>query len=91
MTAGTEAIAKATDIANAAGFSSLDDMLAARPAKQKTKPKYRHPDNPDLTWNCRVANPAVLQRLWKPKVALASGRIDIDPLACFSLRKETER
>ena len=60
MTAGTEAIAKATDIAKAAGFSSLDDILAARPAKQKAKPKYRHPDNPDLTWNCRGRKPGCI-------------------------------
>ncbi|WP_373568586.1 H-NS family nucleoid-associated regulatory protein [Paracoccus actinidiae] len=35
-------------------------MLAARPAKRKTKPKYRHPDNPDLTWNCRGRKPACI-------------------------------
>jgi DNA-binding protein H-NS len=44
------AIQKATEIAKAAGFSSLEDMLAAQPAKrQQAEPKYRHPENAELT------------------------------------------
>ena len=54
-----EAIAKATEIARAAGFSSLEDMMAAQPAKAgKAEPKYRHPENPDLTWTGRGRKPS---------------------------------
>jgi DNA-binding protein H-NS len=35
-------------------------MLAARPAKQKAEPKYRHPDNPDLTWSGRGRKPGCI-------------------------------
>lgn len=52
-----EAIQKATEIAKAAGFASLEDMLAAQPVKQKAEPKYRHPENPDLTWSGRGRKP----------------------------------
>ena len=50
-----EALAKATEIAKAAGFASLEDMMAAQPAK--AEPKYRHPENPDLTWTGRGRKP----------------------------------
>ena len=50
-----DAIAKATEIAKAAGFASLEDMMAAQPAK--AEPKYRHPENPDLTWSGRGRKP----------------------------------
>jgi DNA-binding protein H-NS len=53
-----EAVAKATEIAKAAGFSSLKDMLSAEPAKSReTEPKYRHPENPELTWSGRGRKP----------------------------------
>ncbi|MFC3166607.1 H-NS family nucleoid-associated regulatory protein [Paracoccus fontiphilus] len=52
-----EAIQKATEIAKAAGFASLEDMLAAQPAKQKAEPKYRHPENSELTWSGRGRKP----------------------------------
>lgn len=53
-----EAIAKATEIARAAGFASLEDMVAAKPGRGgKTEPKYRHPENPDLTWTGRGRKP----------------------------------
>ena len=53
-----EAIQKATEIAKAAGFASLEDMLAAQPAKrQQAEPKYRHPENPELTWSGRGRKP----------------------------------
>ena len=51
------AIQKATEIAKAAGFASLEDMLAAQPAKQKAEPKYRHPENSELTWSGRGRKP----------------------------------
>lgn len=45
-----DAIQKATEIAKAVGFSSLEDMLAIQSAKrQQAEPKYRHPENADLT------------------------------------------
>jgi DNA-binding protein H-NS len=53
-----DAIAKATEIAKAAGFGSLEEMVAAKPAKtQQGEPKYRHPENPDLTWSGRGRKP----------------------------------
>lgn len=54
-----DAIQKATEIAKAAGFSSLEDMLAAQPEKrQQAEPKYRHPENPELTWTGRGRKPS---------------------------------
>ena len=55
-----EAVAKATEIAKAAGFSSLENMLAAQSTKkpQWANPKYRHPENPELTWTGRGRKPA---------------------------------
>nr|WP_237168693.1 H-NS histone family protein [Paracoccus shandongensis] len=53
-----EAITKATEIAKAAGFASLEDMMAAQPGNAgKAEPKYRHPENPDLTWTGRGRKP----------------------------------
>ncbi|MBM3604684.1 MAG: H-NS histone family protein [Alphaproteobacteria bacterium] len=53
-----EAVQKATEIAKAAGFSSLEEMLTAQPAKrQQAEPKYRHPENPELTWTGRGRKP----------------------------------
>ena len=63
-----DAIQKATEIAKAAGFASLEDMLAAQPAKQKAEPKYRHPENPELTWSGRGRRPQWINE------ALDSGR-----------------
>jgi DNA-binding protein H-NS len=51
-----EAVSKATEIAKAAGFSSLEEMMASQPAK--TEPKYRHPENPDLAWSGRGRKPS---------------------------------
>jgi DNA-binding protein H-NS len=54
-----EAVSKATEIAKAAGFSSLEEMMASQPAKAaKAKPKYRHPDNPEMTWSGRGRKPS---------------------------------
>lgn len=54
-----EAIAKATEIAKAAGFSSLEEMIAAQPAKRvRAEAKYRHPENPKLTWTGRGRKPS---------------------------------
>lgn len=53
-----EAILKATEIAKAAGFSSLEDMVAAQPTKRtQVEAKYRHPENPKLTWTGRGRKP----------------------------------
>lgn len=53
-----EAIAKATEIAKAAGFASLEEMVTTKPARAgKAEPKYRHPENPDLTWTGRGRKP----------------------------------
>lgn len=53
-----EAVAKATEIAKAAGFASLEEMIANQPAKAgKVEPKYRHPENPALTWTGRGRKP----------------------------------
>lgn len=54
-----EAILKATEIAKAAGFSSLEEMIAAQPAKRvQAEAKYRHPENPKLTWTGRGRKPS---------------------------------
>ena len=54
-----EAVSKAIEIAKAAGFSSLEEMMASQPAKPaKAEPKYRHPENPDLTWSGRGRKPS---------------------------------
>lgn len=38
---------------------SLEDMLAAQPAKrQQAEPKYRHPENAELTWSGRGRKPS---------------------------------
>lgn len=53
-----DAIAKATEIAKAAGFGSIEDMISSQPAKAgKVEPKYRHPENLDLTWTGRGRKP----------------------------------
>ena len=51
-----EAVSKATEIARAAGFSSLEEMMASQPAK--AEPKYRHPENPEMTWSGRGRKPS---------------------------------
>lgn len=54
-----EAVSKATEIAKAAGFSSLEEMMASQPAKPaKAEPKYRHPENPEMTWSGRGRKPS---------------------------------
>ena len=53
-----QAIQKATEIAKAAGFSSLEEMIAAQPAKRpQGEARYRHPENPDITWTGRGRKP----------------------------------
>lgn len=53
-----QAIQKATEIARAAGFSSLEEMIAAQPAKRpQGEARYRHPENPDITWTGRGRKP----------------------------------
>ena len=52
------AIQKATEIAKAAGFSSLEEMIAAQPAKRpQGEARYRNPENPDMTWTGRGRKP----------------------------------
>ena len=54
-----EAVSKATEIAKAAGFSSLEEMMASQPAKlAKAEPKYRHPENPEMSWSGRGRKPS---------------------------------
>lgn len=54
-----EAVSKVTEIAKAAGFSSLEEMMASLPAKPaKAEPKYRHPENPEMTWSGRGRKPS---------------------------------
>lgn len=72
------ALAKATEIAKAAGFSSLQDMLAAQPAKtRQSEPKYRHPDNAELTWSGLGRKPKWIAE------ALEAGK----PLEEFAIQK----
>ena len=52
-----DAISQAIAIAREAGFSSLEEMLSAAPAKKPVEPKYRHPENPELTWSGRGRKP----------------------------------
>lgn len=52
-----EAIAKAREIAKSAGFSSLEEMLASTPRRKTVDPKYRHPENAELTWTGRGRKP----------------------------------
>ncbi|MTE01500.1 H-NS histone family protein [Paracoccus sp. YIM 132242] len=64
-----QAIQKATEIARAAGFSSLEEMIAAGPAKKaQGEARYRHPDNPAMTWTGRGRKPGWIVE------ALAAGR-----------------
>lgn len=56
-----DAIAKANEIAKQAGFPNLEAMLAATPAKRKSpEPKYRHPENAEMTWSGRGRKPTWL-------------------------------
>lgn len=46
------------------GFSSLAELTGNAPAKKSRgtqPPKYRHPDNPSLTWSGRGRQPAWLK------------------------------
>ena len=51
-----EALRAAEAAAREAGFS-LAELLAAAPEKTPVAPKYRHPENPDLTWSGRGRKP----------------------------------
>ena len=61
---------RVTAAASAVGVS-LTDLLGIRPTvvghkerkKRETKPKYRHPENPNLTWSGRGKPPTWLAEL----------------------------
>lgn len=56
-----EAIAAAEAAAREAGYSLSELMGGAQKAKGKGKvnpPKYRHPENPDITWTGKGRQPA---------------------------------
>lgn len=64
-----QAIQKATEIARAAGFSSLEEMIAAQPAKRpQGEARYRNPENPEMTWTGRGRKPGWIVE------ALAAGK-----------------
>lgn len=56
-----EALAKAEAVAREAGFS-LSELMETTPTRkgkgQVNPPKYRHPENPELTWTGRGRQPA---------------------------------
>lgn len=70
-----EALAEVNDLLKARGIT-LDDLLGASgnaargagAAKRRVQPKYRHPENPALTWTGRGRQPKWLVEL------LASGK-----------------
>ncbi len=63
-----ETIAQAIEIAKAAGFASLEEMVAIQPARVgKADPKYRHPENPDLDWAGRRRKPGWIAEAWRPE------------------------
>ena len=54
-----EALAAAEAAAREKGFSLHELMgAAAKPAKKSAPPKFRHPENPSLTWSGRGRQPA---------------------------------
>ena len=64
-----DALSKLQETAKSLGFT-IDELLDVKPAKKTrapVQPKYRHPENPELTWSGRGKRPA-----WFAS-ALASG------------------
>lgn len=53
--AKAKALAELNDLASRHGFK-LQELLGAKPSRQ-IGPKYRHPENPDLTWSGRGRQP----------------------------------
>jgi DNA-binding protein H-NS len=51
-----EARRAAEAVAREAGFS-LAELLEAAPGKTPVAPKYRHPENPEITWSGRGRKP----------------------------------
>jgi len=55
-----EALAKLSDTARSMGFT-IEELFGQKATKSSRKPvaaKYRHPENPDLTWSGRGRKPA---------------------------------
>lgn len=55
----TDARAKVDELARELGFS-LNELVEAAPSRKRTasEPKYRHPENPEITWSGRGRKPA---------------------------------
>lgn len=55
----TDARAKVDELARELGFS-LNELVEAAPSRKHTasEPKYRHPENPEITWSGRGRKPA---------------------------------
>lgn len=51
-----EARAAAEAVAREHGFS-LNDLANAAPSRKGAAPKYRHPENPEITWSGRGRKP----------------------------------
>jgi hypothetical protein len=64
-----EARAKVDELARELGFS-LDELAEAAPTRKRaaSAPKYRHPENAEITWSGRGRKPAWIAE------ALASGK-----------------
>lgn len=52
-----EARAAVEAVAKEHGFS-LSDLADAAPSRKSAAPKYRHPENPEITWSGRGRKPA---------------------------------
>ena len=54
-----EARAKVDELARELGFS-FEELAEAAPTRKRTasEPKYRHPENPEVTWSGRGRKPA---------------------------------
>ena len=54
-----EARAKVEEFARELGFS-FDELAEAAPTRKRaaSEPKYRHPENPEITWSGRGRKPA---------------------------------
>ncbi|MBN9890142.1 H-NS family nucleoid-associated regulatory protein [Salipiger abyssi] len=49
--------AAAEAVAREAGYSLQELLDAPKPGKQSAPPKYRHPENPEVTWSGRGRKP----------------------------------
>lgn len=58
-----EALEALKAVAGTHGYSLQDlmDNMSKKDAKKKSPPKYRHPENPELTWTGRGRRPQWLQ------------------------------